>query len=69
MICIESTDYEGADVAREYEVVEHACVETSPVSVLGIEVKVATSAFPQQFLDEAELGRSPRWEDPGSQLS
>jgi hypothetical protein len=54
------TSYEDADVAREYMVVEHdvrgdfALVFDKRGVVLGIEVNFASSAFPQEFLAEAE---------------
>jgi hypothetical protein len=55
------TDYDDADIARQYMLVEHDVrgdftflLSTRGV-LLGVDVKFASSAFPEEFLNEAEL--------------
>jgi hypothetical protein len=61
VVRIRFTEFSDADVAREYEVVEHnvrgdfALLFDTKGVVLGIDVKFASIAFPAGFLDSVEL--------------
>jgi hypothetical protein len=55
------TEYEDADIARQYMLVEHdvrgdfTFLLNKKGVLLAIEVKFASSALPEEFLNEAEL--------------